>query len=571
MSEVWKDWEGQVIEHKYRLQSLIGSTDHSVVFLAEYRNPEPREAAVKFVAADVPNPEQILAAWDSAAKLTHPNLLRILQSGKCKIDDRELLYVAMEYAEENLAGVVPQRALTAMEAREALNAVVDVLVYLHDKELTHGHICPANILATGDLLKVSSDTIEPVAEKREMTRERSVYDAPEIPGTAYTMAADVWSLGVTMVTMLTQQPPILPFNENVDPVVPQNVPEPFAEIAHHALRRKPEKRWTSAQIAERLNPNRVAAKAAAASAGGAISQVTPSVVSAAAAPEVAAASAQNASAVTTLAGIPQAARPASVTVSPLNVPVSAEPAVPLTRQARVPATPGRTAKTPHGSARRETFVLPNYALPLFLGALIVAAGLALPKILHNRSVSAPTTTQSTAAPAKSASAEPAKPATPPAELAASPGVSTKDEAKETAKTIEPPPARATEAPSAAPAVLRTQDASPAIRAKNSSETSERGEALDQPTPQVSEKALSTITGTVKVLVKAHVDASGQVTGAELQDPGPSRYFADKAVQAAQRWVFSSPDVNGRSVASEWLIRFEYTRGGVKSFPQQITP
>jgi len=95
--------------------------------------------------------------------------------------------------------------------------------------------------------------------------------------------------------------------------------------------------------------------------------------------------------------------------------------------------------------------------------------------------------------------------------------------------------------------------------------------LDQELPQVPSKALATITGTVRVVVKAHVDAAGQVAGVELQEPGPSRYFADKATQAAQHWVFNSPEVNGRSVESEWLIRFEYTRDGVKAIPQQVAP
>jgi len=43
------------------------------------------------------------------------------------------------------------------------------------------------------------------------------------------------------------------------------------------------------------------------------------------------------------------------------------------------------------------------------------------------------------------------------------------------------------------------------------------------------------------------------------------------VEAAQHWLFNSPEVNGRSVESDWLIRFEYTRGGVKAFPQQVMP
>jgi hypothetical protein len=139
----------------------------------------------------------------------------------------DLLYVAMEYADENLAEIIPQRSLTLEESREALNAIVDVLVFLHGKGLTHGHICPANILAVGEFLKVSSDTIEPAADKREMTRERGSYDAPEIPGSRYTQSADVWSLGVTLVEMLTQQPAILPFNESVEAVIPSVVREPF--------------------------------------------------------------------------------------------------------------------------------------------------------------------------------------------------------------------------------------------------------------------------------------------------------------------------------------------------------
>lgn len=95
--------------------------------------------------------------------------------------------------------------------------------------------------------------------------------------------------------------------------------------------------------------------------------------------------------------------------------------------------------------------------------------------------------------------------------------------------------------------------------------------MDQALPQVSAKALSTISGTVRVVVKAHVDAAGEVTAADLEESGPSAYFADKAVKAAQRWVFSSPEVQGRSVESDWLIRFEYKRDGVKAFPQQVTP
>jgi TonB family protein len=99
----------------------------------------------------------------------------------------------------------------------------------------------------------------------------------------------------------------------------------------------------------------------------------------------------------------------------------------------------------------------------------------------------------------------------------------------------------------------------------------KGEVLDQVLPRVSAKALATIHGTVRIAVRAHVDAAGAVTHAELDGPGPSKYFAGLAEQAARNWTFSPPEVDQRSVPSQWLIRFEFTQSGAKAFPSQITP
>src|SRR5277367_6444383 len=146
-SDVWKKWEGQVVDHKFQLQRYLGSTDHSVVFLAEFHDPDPKQAAVKFISAEFGNKDEQMESWKEASKLTHPNLIRIYGAGICKIEDRDVLYVAMEYAEENLSQVLPSRPLSAEETSESLNAMVDVLAYLHGKNLVHGHVKPSNLLA----------------------------------------------------------------------------------------------------------------------------------------------------------------------------------------------------------------------------------------------------------------------------------------------------------------------------------------------------------------------------------------------------------------------------------------
>jgi len=62
-----------------------------------------------------------------------------------------------------------------------------------------------------------------------------------------------------------------------------------------------------------------------------------------------------------------------------------------------------------------------------------------------------------------------------------------------------------------------------------------------------------------------------VTEAEFDSPGPSKYFARLALEAAQAWKFAPPRVDGRNVLSDWMLRFEFTKDATKVFPTQTAP
>jgi hypothetical protein len=364
------------------------------------------------------------------------------------------------------------------------------------------------------------------------------------------------------VEALTQQPAVLPFDEQSDPVIPPTVRDPFFAIARHALRRDPKRRWTSAQIAERLNPAAAAAKAAAAGAS-------------ADAPAASAAPASPA----TAAPVPVSAPP----VSPLEVPLSKEPAIPLAKLPPAPAAQPRAARPPirtAPSASRQAVVLPNYVVPLFAAVLVLIAIIALPKILRHREESAANTVESsvppssTGAPAAGTSASASRVEPPAKHLAPSEGAP-KDVEQSTAPEhpaqVPAQPLLETPAPAPEAAVLRSSEAVPLPAPKNSNSSLDRGEALDQILPEPSPKALATIEGTVRVGVKVRVDAAGNVSEATLDTPGPSNYFADLSLKAARGWVFSSPEADGLSVPSEWLIHFDFTQTGVKAFAHQTKP
>jgi len=79
-----------------------------------------------------------------------------------------------------------------------------------------------------------------------------------------------------------------------------------------------------------------------------------------------------------------------------------------------------------------------------------------------------------------------------------------------------------------------------------------GEVLNEILPDVSQKARDTIRGRVRVRVKVHVDSSGDLAGAELDSPGPSKYFAGLALQATPVGV--CPGEGGRQQRFDRLGR-----------------
>jgi TonB family protein len=154
----------------------------------------------------------------------------------------------LEYAEEDLSQVVPSRPLTPAEAGEMLPPIVDVLSYLHGKGLVHGRVKPSNIMVVADQLKLSCDSIDALGELGTGALEPSVYDSPETTNGTILAASDVWSLGATLVTALTQHPPNFEKSGQGEPILPGSIPEPFQDIVRSCLRRDPKDRCTLGDI-----------------------------------------------------------------------------------------------------------------------------------------------------------------------------------------------------------------------------------------------------------------------------------------------------------------------------------
>jgi TonB family protein len=255
MGRDWKSWEGQVA-NKFPLRQFLGGTDTSAVFLTERSGPTSQPAAIKLVPADPEHPDARLSWWELTSRLSHANLLQVYETGSGRIEDSEMCYIVTEYAEEDLGRILPERALTAEEVKDALRSIVEALRYVHGKGYVHGHLKPSNVLALGDRVKLSSDGLCGVGEPGKLLGVPNEYTAPDIAtGGVVSTAADVWALGVLIVEMLTQKRTAIATQSGGN--VP-TLPDPFGDVVEHCLKADPGSRWTIAQIGARLNQDPVA-------------------------------------------------------------------------------------------------------------------------------------------------------------------------------------------------------------------------------------------------------------------------------------------------------------------------
>ena len=252
LTELRKNLEDRVVDENFPLRQWLGGSDHSVVFLTERPGFGSQKAVIKLIPAQGLDEDAQLSRWASAAKLSHLHLIRLFERGRCQIDGTRFLYVVMEYAEENLAEILPLRPLSPQEVSEMLPPTAEGLAYLHRSGLVHGRIRPSNIMAVDNQLKISADGLGKTGEQIP-GRSPSAYDAPEVASGGLSPASDVWSLGVTLVAILTQNEPKLKNLDQRHTAVPEMIPQPFREIALHCLQVDPQRRCTLADILSDLH------------------------------------------------------------------------------------------------------------------------------------------------------------------------------------------------------------------------------------------------------------------------------------------------------------------------------
>lgn len=244
----WTRWQGHVVNGVFPLGRCLGRSGHSGVFLTTSEEPGHRDVAIKLLPANRADEEVQLQRWVRASGLLHPHLLPLLESGSCLLDGLPYLYVVMEYADQTLAQLLLQRALTPEEAREMLVPILGACEFLHGQELVQGQLKPANVLVVGDQLKLASDTIRHRSDNTLSIYTPSAYDPPEGREGSSSTAADMWALGVSLLEALTRRSLSNLAGHRSSPALPADFSPEFRDVVTRCLSHRPQDRPNAAEL-----------------------------------------------------------------------------------------------------------------------------------------------------------------------------------------------------------------------------------------------------------------------------------------------------------------------------------
>jgi serine/threonine protein kinase len=226
---------GQVLAAKYQVAAFIREGGMAQVFCG-IQDEEPQHVAIKVVHPDLAEDEAIARRFSReagiAARLVHPNIVRVLEAG----EEDDVLYMVMELLfGEDLSAPIKQRgSFSEARAAQVMIGVCDALQFAHDRGVVHRDIKPENIMLCRqpsaperEVVKVLDFGIAKVLDQRgdavptdAPTAIRSVltrvgalvgtpaYVSPE-QGRAETLdhRADLYSAGVVLYEMICGAPP----------------------------------------------------------------------------------------------------------------------------------------------------------------------------------------------------------------------------------------------------------------------------------------------------------------------------------------------------------------------------
>ncbi|XP_010544368.1 PREDICTED: mitogen-activated protein kinase kinase kinase 1-like [Tarenaya hassleriana] len=194
------------------------------------------------------------------SQLNHPNIVRY--RGTCR--DGSNLYIFLELVKGSLLNLYRTYQLGDSQVSAYTRQILCGLKFLHDRNFIHRDIKCANILVDTDgSVKLADFGLAKVTKLNDIKSCKGTpfWMAPEVinrkTNDGYGCSADIWSLGCTVLEMLTGQIPysdleqvsaLFRIGKGVLPSVPDTLSPEAREFIFRCLKVKPEERPTATEL-----------------------------------------------------------------------------------------------------------------------------------------------------------------------------------------------------------------------------------------------------------------------------------------------------------------------------------
>jgi non-specific serine/threonine protein kinase/serine/threonine-protein kinase len=253
----------------YRVLDLVGRGGMGAVYRARRADEAYEQVVALKVVKRGMDTEFVLARFQAErrilARLEHPHIARLLDAGTTA-DGRP--YFVMEYVEgERIDRWAEARGLDTPGRLRLFLDVCSAVAHAHAGLVIHRDLKPANVLVRSDGMAKLLDfgvakllepgTAEPTATGLVMMTPE--YASPEqVRGEPVTTATDVYSLGVVLYELLSGRRPYTLTRrapaelaravcEQEPAELPASVPSDLSAVVRMALRKEPERRYSSVE------------------------------------------------------------------------------------------------------------------------------------------------------------------------------------------------------------------------------------------------------------------------------------------------------------------------------------
>ncbi len=410
----------------YQILNELGSGGMGRVY--RVRNVlSDRIEAMKVLLPDLAGRQELAARFQREIKLlaslNHPNIAALRTA--LTIDNQ--LVMIMEYVEgTTLAFRLQQGPISVPDAVNYIDQALNALSYAHQQHVIHRDIKPANMILTPQgVIKLMDFGIARAGDERSLTMTGTTlgslsYMSPEqVKGEATDARSDLYSVGVSLYEMVTGQRPfqahsdysIMAAHVREIPKPPielqQGLPPALNEIILIAIAKEPAQRFQTADAFRNALSNVPAAASASQATAPSPGAAAPDAVTATILPVAPVAPAA-----------PAVVAPTDRVSAPVRTPSDA-------KVATVPVPPrAPTPPPPQSSGHRGLYMTLGALIVL---AVLVAAGIYIPRRSKTQATTAPSQPQSNATQSTSTGAQgevqqtpPAVPAPGPADLNTSP-------------------------------------------------------------------------------------------------------------------------------------------------------